>query len=93
MAGPPLLIVLGDHDPLVPPATGQQLLTKFRGTAYLLTIVGGDHGGGIDDTDPAHHAVPQDPRLLERLPETRLNALRMLRAIPEQARTRLAFRR
>jgi dienelactone hydrolase len=54
---PPLLIVLGDNDPLVPATTGPQLLSKFAGTAYLLTIPRGGHGGGMDATDPAHTAV------------------------------------
>ncbi len=54
---PPLLIVLGDNDPLIPATTGPQLLSKFAGKAYLLTIRGGGHGGGMDATDPAHTAV------------------------------------
>ena len=54
---PPLLIVLGDNDPLVPATTGPQLLSKFAGKAYLLTIRGGGHGGGMDATEPAHTAV------------------------------------
>jgi dienelactone hydrolase len=93
-SGAPLLIVLGDHDPLVPPATGPQLFSKFRGTAYLLTIVGGDHGGGIDNTDPAHHSVLQVTLdFLNAYLKNDPTSLRMLRATPKQAHTRLAFGR
>jgi dienelactone hydrolase len=92
-SGPPLLIVLGDHDPLIPPATGQQLLTKFRGTAYLLTIVGGDHGGGIDDTDPAHDAVLRAARdFLNAYLRHDSQALQMLRASAHPPQTRLTIR-
>lgn len=57
LRAPPLLIVLGDSDFLVPPATGRQLLDRFLGPAYLLTIVGGDHRGGLTASDPAHAVV------------------------------------
>jgi fermentation-respiration switch protein FrsA (DUF1100 family) len=92
-SGPPLLVVLGDDDPLVPAATGRQLLSRFRGTAYLLTIVGGSHGGGIDHTDPAHNAVLRT--VLEFLTAYLghdAHALQMLRASPSTVHTRLTLR-
>jgi pimeloyl-ACP methyl ester carboxylesterase len=93
-SGAPLLIVLGDNDPLVPPLTGKQLLSKFRGTAYLLTVIGGDHGGGLDNTDRAHPAVLRTILdFLNAYLEHDSNALHTLRAAPSRSHTRLTHRR
>jgi dienelactone hydrolase len=91
--GPPLLVVLGDQDPLVPPATGQQLLARFRGTAYLLTIVGGGHGGGIDNADREHDAVLRTVvDFLNAYLCHDTNALQMLRAPRNEPHTRFTLR-
>jgi dienelactone hydrolase len=88
----PLLIVLGDHDFLVPPATGKQLLDRFRGAAYLLTIVGGDHGGGMDESDPAHAAVMRTILdFLHGYVGSDAGSLQRLAATPNRPHTKFAF--
>jgi pimeloyl-ACP methyl ester carboxylesterase len=53
----PLLAVLGDADPLIPYDTRLPLLRGGAPT-YLVTILGGTHGGGIHVGDPGHAQVP-----------------------------------
>jgi len=58
--GPPLLIVLGDADPVVAADTGTRILEQFTGAnAYLLTVNGGNHGGGLHANDPGYAAVQE----------------------------------
>jgi predicted dienelactone hydrolase len=54
--GAPLLMVLDTDDPLIPYNTGTQTLHSFKGSAYLLTISGGQHDGGMDPGAPGHQA-------------------------------------
>src|SRR5262249_22456499 len=56
-SGPPLLIVLGDADPLISAATGPVIARRFRGSVYLLTVRGGQHGGGIHTDDLGYLSV------------------------------------
>jgi dienelactone hydrolase len=55
--GTPLLMVLDTNDPVIPYATGTDILSSFRRNAYLLTIDGGMHDGGMDVGAPGHRAM------------------------------------
>ena len=55
--GPPLLMVLGDRDPLVPYTIGTTILAEAQEPAYLLSISGGGHGGGLKAGEPGHPQV------------------------------------
>jgi len=55
--GPPLLLVHGDADPLVPYRMSEEILAELPGTGYLLTLPGEDHSAGLDPGDPAHDDV------------------------------------
>jgi dienelactone hydrolase len=56
--GPSLLMVYGDADPLVAADTGKSILDQFNGgNAYLLTVKGGNHGGGLHAGEPGFVAV------------------------------------
>jgi predicted dienelactone hydrolase len=61
--GAPLLMVVGDADPLVAPDTGTAFLARVTSTAYLLTVVGGAHGGGMDVGEVGHGDVTKTLRL------------------------------
>jgi dienelactone hydrolase len=55
--GPALLVVLGTADPLISPLTGKAIVSHFKHGAYLLTIRGGQHGGGMDPGELGYDAV------------------------------------
>jgi len=55
--GAPALIVVGDSDPVLVPGTGEHVFSGFTGSAYLLTIAGGGHGGGLGPTDVGYTSV------------------------------------
>jgi len=55
--GPPLLIVLGDADPLIAPDTGTKIFSNFTSAAYLLTVKGGGHGGGLRPDNVGYASV------------------------------------
>jgi hypothetical protein len=50
-------MVLDTNDPVVPYATGNEILSSFRKNAYLLTIDGGMHSGGMNVGAPGHRAM------------------------------------
>ena len=41
--GPPLLLVQGDHDSVVPYSNSQQVFTQVSARRYYLTLLGADH--------------------------------------------------
>jgi len=55
--GPPLLMVQGDADPIIAPDAGAQVLRHFTTPAYLLSVRGGDHGGGMTPQDTGYSSV------------------------------------
>jgi pimeloyl-ACP methyl ester carboxylesterase len=79
--GPPLLVVVGTADPVVPASTGAQTLAAFGSGGYLLTVVGGGHGGGLHVDDPGRSAVQATVRdFLAAYLERDARALRSLRS-------------
>jgi dienelactone hydrolase len=88
--GVPLLIVLGDQDPVIPATIGNTLLSRFSTAAYLLTIFGGNHSGGMDSGDPGHSAVMLSiVRFLDAYLKGSPTSLRELQTEPMSTSTRL----
>jgi pimeloyl-ACP methyl ester carboxylesterase len=52
--GPPLLMVVGTRDPLIPLPIARKTLAAMRSPAYLLTLAGADHTGGLEPGDVGH---------------------------------------
>jgi len=55
--GPPVLVVQGDADPLIPVPTATDITRPLTTASYEVLIPGGTHGGGLDPGDPGHAAV------------------------------------
>jgi predicted dienelactone hydrolase len=55
--GPPILVVQGDQDPLLPTPTAADITHPLTTASYEVLIPGGMHGGGLDPGDPGHAAV------------------------------------
>lgn len=55
--GAPLLIAIGDADPLVPYTAATTVFHEMQSPVYLLTIHGGGHGAGTHADDLGHAAV------------------------------------
>jgi dienelactone hydrolase len=53
----PVLLVHGEADETVPFSGSGDALQRVGTSAYLLTVVGGDHGGYLDPDDGAYPAV------------------------------------
>jgi dienelactone hydrolase len=53
----PVLLVHGEADDVVPYAGSGHALQEVGTSAYLLTVVGGDHGGYLNADDDAYPAV------------------------------------
>jgi dienelactone hydrolase len=89
----PLLVVIGTADPLDPQATGTDVTEHFPHDAYLLTVAGGDHGGGISPEDVGYTSVQATVRdFLAAYLYNDTAALDDLRAHPTRAHTRLTSR-
>jgi predicted dienelactone hydrolase len=57
--GPPILVVQGDQDPLIPVPTAADITHPLTTASYEVLIPGGMHGGGLDPGDPGRAAVAQ----------------------------------
>ncbi len=91
--GPPLLIVLGDADPLIPYSIGTTILAEAQSRTYLLSIFGGAHGGGIHAGDPGFAAVDKAlHRFLDAYVKSDRAARKALDATKATATTRLQRR-
>jgi len=87
---PPVLIIQGDEDPVIPATTGQTVLAHFNTPAYLLTIFGGDHGGGMDESDPGHaDAIAAIANFLDAYLKDDRRALRRLQNMRRDHQTEL----
>jgi len=53
----PVLLIHGEDDETVPFSGSGTALQQVGTAAYLLTVVGGDHGGYLAEDDRAHRAV------------------------------------
>jgi fermentation-respiration switch protein FrsA (DUF1100 family) len=92
--GPPLLMAHGDDDPLVPIATASTILGQAAMSAYLLTVFGGGHGGGLNADNPAHaEAMSTVVRFLDGYLNGSRSAVASLRAQKATPLTRLASNR
>jgi dienelactone hydrolase len=87
-SGAPLLIVLGDQDPVIPSWIGEVLLSRTRTAAYLLMIKGGNHSGGMEIGEPGHREVMKTIlRFLDAYLGSSPSALRELQAEPSNRAT------
>ena len=92
-SGAPVLIVLGNADPLIAKTTGRYIVRHFRRDAYLLTILGGDHGGGMNPGAIGYASVYATVRdFLAAYLYNDASALRDLRSHTERPQTTLTQR-
>ena len=83
-------MVQGDADPIISPDAGAQVLSYLTSPAYLLTVKGGNHGGGMDPQDTGYTEVQATVReFLAAYLKHDANALRALRSTTNRPHTAL----
>ncbi|MGH9018730.1 MAG: neocarzinostatin apoprotein domain-containing protein [Acidimicrobiales bacterium] len=89
---PPLLLVHGNADPVVPYVSSVDVFNRARAPKGLLTVVGGNHDAPVDPTGRAFSSVvAATTDFFDRYLKSQAAALTRLRHDPRPGRTTLTF--